>query len=293
MKSIDLFHNFANNVKFEQRKGNISFYDNKFYSYSAIIGLKLDSDTIIINNQNYSVTTSNHQNYLAAATKQYKQLLLTEIQFGSVKNKLKTLTRSYEKAKSKKEQYKTEIYDLFFKFNENIQLLENNEEYLKLFKHSFVFPTESEQTEIKEIFFNFVDANGFHDINFENMKLEIENHKKRVLKEQNKRKKLEISKFYNFETNYISGLEYELIRINKDKQQLETTQGVLIDFEHALKFYDLLLLLIQNKKLKSLENKHFLNYRIIKINSKVIQIGCHNFKLSTLLNTGKELKIIV
>ena len=52
MKSIDLFHNFANSVKFEQKNGNISFYDNKFYSYDTALGLKLDSETIIINNQN-------------------------------------------------------------------------------------------------------------------------------------------------------------------------------------------------------------------------------------------------
>ena len=293
MKNVDIIHDFANNVKFEQKNDNISYYDNTLYSYSAIIGLKLDSKTIVINDTYYSVTTNRHQSILTGATKQYKQLFLTEIQFGSVKNNLKTLILSYEKAKSKKEYYKTEIYNLFLKFNENVQLLECNEEYLKLYKHSFIFPTEQEKAEIEEIFFNFVDSNGFQDINFENMKLEIEKHKKRVLKEQNKRKKLEISKFYYFKIDYVSNLDNELIRINKDKQQVETTQGVVIDFENAVKFYDLLCLMIQNKKLKSLENKHFLNYRIIKINPKEIQIGCHNFLMSTLLNAGKALKSIV
>ena len=81
MKTIfsnsDLVHTFAQQTQQEGRTPNngMFFYNQKIYSYGYhyLLGEFLDSETILINNSGYSVSTGKHISLVSNATRQYKQ----------------------------------------------------------------------------------------------------------------------------------------------------------------------------------------------------------------------------
>ena len=81
----EVVHVFAQQSQSEGRNqsGSIYFRDNKIYSYGShyLLGEFINSETIIINDFGYSVTTSKHISELINATIHYNRFWLTLFSF--------------------------------------------------------------------------------------------------------------------------------------------------------------------------------------------------------------------
>jgi hypothetical protein len=100
-------------------------------------------------------------------------------------------------------------------------------------------------------------------------------------KEQKKKFKEDIKKWFNYETSRLyNGYKYDFLRINENR--IETTQAVQIPLAIGKKLYEL----IRDNKL-SVGDK-VLNYSVNEIGNE-IKIGCHTFKQSYLLKFGAQL----
>jgi hypothetical protein len=85
--SSDVIHLFAQRSQDDARCSNVYFDNrNKIYSYSHhyLLGEFIDNDTIMINDEGYSVTTSKHISEISYATRQYKQFFKSKTDLESV-----------------------------------------------------------------------------------------------------------------------------------------------------------------------------------------------------------------
>lgn len=281
MKNYDLFHEFAQQKKERGVGASCSYLENKVYSYDEIIGLIVpNTQIIIINNQYYSRTTSKHQAKLFNATSHFKQILITQIQ---CENELKELIKKFNNSRKLKESYKSKIFQIVQNFNDTINIIS---EY-KMIKYLKEFSIYDFDYSVNEIFKEFCKNNSIEVIN---VAATLKKYQNKLKRDKIKKQKETINKFMNFDINYINDLEFCLLRFNAKTEKVETTKQVSISKKNCLKLYELLNKLYSSNKLNKLQNKHFLNYTLTKIDKKETVINCHTFQTKYLLEFGKQLK---
>lgn len=268
----DLVHTFAQQSQNEGRTSNncLFFRDNKIYSfgYHYLLGEFLDSNTILINNKGYSVSTAKHINMLISATRQYKQYFTNDVElnlvYDNIKDNFEKLGKAIKPAKY--------IIPIIKKF-------ESLNEFLTLYKKTDDLKSDKFK-EIKKIYSSLKkDEAKF----LEQIKI---SEKKKAAKELKKFNE-DLTKFLNHETNYIytKSIKEDYLRISLDKTQIETTQGVKIDVSEAFTLYRMI------EAGKDIKGYQISNYTVISLNGH-LKIGCHNINVKNMHKVGKELKTI-
>jgi hypothetical protein len=269
----DLVHRFAQQTQTEGRTSNncLFFRDNKIYSfgYHYLLGEFLDSNTILINNKGYSISTAKHINMLRSATTQYKQYFTNDVCLDNVYSQIKTNFDKLGKA-TKPGKYIIPI----------IQNFESLNEFLTLYKK--VNDLKSEKfKEIKKIYSSLKkDESKFLE--------QIKNDEKKKAAKELIKFNEDLVKFQNHETNYIytKSIKEDYLRISLDKTMIETTQGLKVDIREAFTLYRMI---EQGKDIKGIRIS---NYTVISLNGH-LKIGCNNINVKNMHNIGKQLKELV
>lgn len=231
------------------RAGNIFFEGNKIYSYGYhyLMAEFIDSNTILINDKGYSNSTAKHISILAQATRDKKQIYLKHIELNIVLNELESLYKSLMKAR-KPLFYRNSIEFLYSSFmntsNDLGGFYYDTKFYLGFFFVEFGKMTKEDKQKI----------NRLNEIrNLANDYASTETYKRKVAraiilaatKEQREKEKREkqrakqIENFYTYKGSRINYLEYDLLRVSKCGEFVETSQAVRIPLKEAQRYFRL------------------------------------------------------
>jgi len=268
-KSLDVMHVFAQQTQEEGKSSNVFFYGKKLYSYGHhyLLAEFIDNNTVLINDKGYSVTTSKHISQIIGATSQYKQFFKTRTDLELVYNAIKENKKALINAR-KPEKYINNISYLFGGLNEFLD-----------YKKDKTTRKDSRYKEIKAI---FEAVNNFDD----NFKQKLQEEEKKRVAAQKRREAKELKekliKFNEYEINSFRVGEEDYLRLSKDSNFVETSQGVRIQKENAKNLY----LMIKNGI--DIKGKQIENYTITSING-TLKIGCHNINIESVHTIGKLL----
>jgi hypothetical protein len=255
----DCIHMYAQQNQDNGRSSNIFFDKTRIYSYgyhyllAEFIKNDSNEQAILINNRGYSNTTSKHISKVTQATRQYKQFFVTRVDARQVNNQLNDLHSKFIKAK-KPQMYVIEAMNLFQSYNE--------------YKNFTGKTDENFDSQINETILYFsASKESIEQARKEKKAIEIA--------KQNEK----IDSFLNFKSDFIR-LDFDILRMNDNV--IETSQSVKIDLQNAKMFYQLL------KSGNDLTGRHLMHYSVNHYANNVIKIGCHNFKVSYLLDFGQK-----
>jgi len=268
----DLVHAFAQQTQNEGRTSNngMFFYKTKLYSWGHhyLLAEFIGPLTVIINDKGYSNSTSKHIGLTSQATKQFRQLFLSDIDLNFVYNVIINASKKIINARKK------DIYAITIK-----NKYETLKSYLLEFNKENIL-SDAKFTEITEIY-NNINSNFEQYITDAKVRLEKEKEKERLKFET------DLNKFFNYEINYIykNNIVEDFLRLSLDKTKIETTQGVKIDINEAKKLYGL----IENKV--DIKGYKLQNYTVISLNGH-LKIGCHNINVKNMHSIGQLIKTI-
>lgn len=262
----DVFHVYAQRSQEEGRASSVFFYGDKIYSYGShyLLGEFIDDKTIIINNKGYSSSTGKHIGMLISATRQYRQLFMTDIDINLVSHRIKENADKLKAAK-KPEKYVTEIISSF----------ETLESHLKEFKKVNILKGE-EFKEIKKIYSALKKDEGKY---LEQAKARGKKEKEKALKIFNEK----LKKFMSYEVDRLYGnIKEDYLRLSKDGTQVETTQSVKIDVEDARNLY------LMIKAGKDIAGERISHYKVSSLNGHLV-VGCHRINVKNMHEIGAKL----
>ena len=264
----DVIHLFAQQSQSEGRSSNVFFEDKKLYSYGHhyLLAEFLDDNTVFINDDGYSVTTSKHISQASYALRQYKRFFksgsdLETVYYSIINNKNKLANAR------KPEMYIENILSLWGLLNEYINYCK-----LKIKKDKMYI-------EIKKIVSCIEnDADGYKQnlaIYQKNKKIADKKKAKKLLKES-------LKKFFSYEINTfrIPNTD-DYVRISKNSEYVETSQGVKIPIKSAKTLYNLI------KAGKDIKGYEIDYYTVISING-TLKIGCHNINMDNVHEIGEK-----
>jgi archaellum component FlaC len=87
-----------------------------------------------------------------------------------------------------------------------------------------------------------------------------------------------IQKFRNFELMYVYGLPYNLLRYNKEQNEVQTSSGVKISLPVFMRYYNKL----KNNELNKGEKIE--HYTYLGKDDKTVFVGCHTIELKEIEN---------
>jgi hypothetical protein len=272
-----LCHKFNEQSQAEGRASNMFFEGDTIYSYGRhyILGEFLTPDLIVINDVGYSSSTSKHISILTSATRDKTQIFTMRAEPQKVANQIEANFSKLAHAR-KPEKYISEIIYLYEGFVKSCNKL-GGVLHTNRFDGSYsVKPLEEKNVHIdymREIYEGFntkEQAERLAKIKKEDKvarERQREIRKKQAEREQ-QRKAEQVEKFYNYETNYVSGLENELLRLSNCGNYIETSQRAEIPLNEAQRYYKIL------KSGANMRGQKIAQY-ITKSFDEVLQIGCH------------------
>lgn len=236
------------------------------YGYHFCIAKRVDNGTILMTTRGYSNSTAKHINYVERATSHLRKIYCSdpsashEENQGAFLEEIKALLPYLERARKPE------------KWIHKIQIVcERAVKYCEFFRIKM-------NKDLKK----FVDSKDLNKTNEEYL-AELHLRAKRARRAELKKRREQLMKWHNFKTNYAPDLDYQELRLNvENKNRIETTMGVTITYDMGKEFYE---------KLKSGELKvgdHLLYYRVGRIDTKEIRVGCHKFKRQYLLDFGAK-----
>lgn len=244
--------------------GSMYFENNKIYSYGShyLLGEFIDDNTIIINNEGYSVTTSKHISLLTNATRDKRQFFKIETKPELVLSELKNLLKLLSRTRLKADYYTTTINNLF----------ENYFKYVDYKK-----PKKSkEHRQIVKLYNDwFTSTENLLEV----VKEQTKKDKEKKLREVKKK----LKKWRTFETNWLSNQTgKDFLRIDKANNVIETSQGVKIPIEEGKRLLKLI-------DLKQIVGARIDNKYIVNAFNGLLKVGCHNIELKEINNIKKQL----
>lgn len=268
--NYEAIHVFAQRTHPEgcNQSRSVFFEGNKIYSYGYhyLLGEFLDSNTILINDTGYSVSTSKHISILMGATSHYKRYYKTRVNLDYIyRHVFNYLKPKLAKAR-KPQKYTSEIFALWNSLNEYItERKETKTRRLKEYKQLLKF-VDSLQ-----------DDNALESLR-EWAKKEKEKERRRVKKVLSEK----LKKFYDYKIDYfkVNGLDY--LRRSENGQYIETSQGVKIDIDEARRYYSLL------SSGVNMRGERISNF-ITKSFNDLLTIGCHNISKEQINKISKLL----
>lgn len=278
-------HAFNLQEQNEGRAGNIFFKGNKIYSYGYhyLLGEFIEYNnipsTIIINNKGYSNSTSKHINILIQATRDKKQVLLTQIHLDLVLLQLDEMYKKLIKAR-KPLFYRNQIEFLYSAFINEVNFLGGF--YIdNRFNYSFDFVQYSKMNKEQKEKYNRICeirnlANEYASTETYKKKIErakeLEETKEQRAKEKREKQRAEqIENFYSYKGSRINWLEFDLLRLSKCGEYVETSQAVKIPIKEAQRYFKLF------TSGAKLVGEKISQYTTIS-NDNYLKIGCHKIE---------------
>jgi hypothetical protein len=261
----DVIHLFAQQDQNNARCSNVFFEGTKIYSfgYHYLLGEFLDSNTILINDEGYSVTTSKHINIARYATSQHKQFYKTKTNLQIVFNSIKKNKNKLANAR------KPEIY-----INNIKSLYSTLIEYYTYKKQLTKLKSTKEFRYIKKVVDNLE--------NFTDYKEKLKVIQKAIKAKQQKEIKRKLAKFYKYEINSVRVGHKDFLRVSKDGENVETTQGIKVSVSDAKKLYYMIKNNIDIKGYK-------IGYYTVNSINGTLKIGCHNIDINSVHKVGKQI----
>jgi hypothetical protein len=253
--SDETIHIFAQQSQRDGRSSNVFFEGTKIYSYGYhyLLGEFIDKNTIVINDQGFSQTTSKHIWSLKAGTNQYRQFYTMETDLNLVHSQVITLNSKLSTAR-KKELYINPILSLYDRLNEYLQ-------YTK------TITKVSKEKKYKEITKIIDSINNNLDEYLEAIKL-------RQIKEA-KNEAIKIAKnlveFRNHKISHIRS-KFDYLRLSIDKTYVETSQGARIDIQEARILNSLI------SKGKDINGFKLAYHTVIGLTNDILKVGCHSIE---------------
>ena len=261
----EVAHIWANRQQPYGESGNIFFDGKIIYSYGTHFAIAAHyKDIVLFTLRDYSVSTAKHKSIVRSAIHQ-PTIYCYNVQIAFRGKQDKTvhnenieywLKRIEEEYKSMAKARKPEIYAANILSEQ--QQLQTYAEYFKI----RLTKAQREYMAAPE------EVNDLRTLII-----------KRTEEEAAKRAKLlreQIQKFKSFELNRLyQNSEFDVLRYNKEKERVETSQGVHIEKEEAIRAYRFIQAAIQ-KNINS--GGSIAGYRVNTINEKYITIGCHKIK---------------
>lgn len=265
--ALDVMHLFAEKSQNTARCNSVFFEGNKIYSYGHhfILGEFIENNAIILNDSNYSVTTSKHYRQLGNATRQYKQFLKSDI---DAKIVLQTVESNQKKLLTAK---KKELYIL-----PSIAIFEALNEFIEFTKDKTIRKTIEYKT-IKKIVSKLNDAEYI-----EKLAKKAETDKLKADRLKADRLKADIIKFENHEIRTLYNTSEDYVRLSNCSEYVETSQGVKVTVKEAKVLYQLI------ESGKDIKGFKISNYTVISLNG-TLTIGCHKINIQSMHKIGKKL----
>jgi len=277
----EVVHVFAQQTQEEGRNqsGSIYFRDNKIYSYGShyLLGEFINSDTIIINDFGYSVTTSKHICELINATSQYNRFNTSKICIKTVQSEINYNLEKLSKA-NKPEIYISNITKLKSNLTKWVNFCKEN----KIKKRPF---------QIFDYAINKSDYNYKKIVKIANSLLTPEalekikeKGKKDSIKQKAKDKKelkTKLDKFNTYKIDRFKIGQFDYLRLSENKQFVETSQNIRIEKNEAKKLYFAI------KKKVDIRGQKIGYYTINKIDNKSLTVGCHKICIKSVEKIGQ------
>lgn len=287
MNNSELAHNFANKVKSFGKGSNMFYNNDTIYSYGYHFPLAKfvkdanENEIIMLNIRNYSNTTSKHQNHLRNA-------IPTNIKKISCIDPQNTFSANYNNLLYRLNNANNFINKAKKAIKNKMQLISNAKYEINNFNdYVNTFKVDVSKYVVS---FGQIDLNNFYnevskdiDIyeNSEYYKTWLLNAEKREADKiaKNLIKQTEnITKFRNFELMYVYNIPFNLLRLNVEKNQIETSTCVKISVPVFKKYYE------KMKNNTLLFGEKIDHYVYLSKNDVYINIGCHKIELIEIEN---------
>ena len=266
-------HKFNEQSQSEGRAGSIFFYSDIIYSYGYhyVLGQFISPEIIVINDTGYSISTSKHIGILSSATRDKTQIFSMRAEPKRVSEQMYNALAKLAHAR-KPQIYISEIISLYEAFKDSCKLLGGVLKENRLNGAYSVSPIDEPNEYINQIEQIYKGLNT--DEQAEQLAQikanDIRQRKERAEREQ-QRKAEQKQRFYEYYTNYISGLDFDLLRLSKCGEFVETSQRVEIPIQEAQRYYKLL------KSGVNMRGEKISQYTT-KSNENYLQIGCHKIE---------------
>jgi len=273
----EVAHMWANKLQYSARNagGNFYFENNTIFSYGSHFPIAKHIEcngvnAVLFTESSYSNTTAKHIQVTRGACS-HKNIIYCnnpnnshDENFNSWKTTIENIATKLPKAK-KPEIYLYDIGVICDKVN----------------KYASFFGISIPETLIGAM--QITDKNKYAE--YTNKKAEYEKAEKiRIEKKQKKEHAAALKKFRSFETSRLysrNGFDY--LRYNKDSERVETSQGVQVPKDIAIKFYNWLTL-VANKGGCTNCNLKLLSYDITEVTKDSFTIGCHTISMKEAKN---------
>jgi len=276
----DVAHVFAHQSQSEARNSNGSLFFSRqtIYSYghhfsiAKFVENSKGQSTLLFTTRSYSKTTARHVRIVSSATSHI--------------NKIYCYSPD-ESPRSNIEQFEREIKNILSgidkarKPEKYILLAEAIQSRAKIYADFFGL-------KIKEIDKLLKAANsGKYAENLAKERLAKEKREAKAKKESEKQFRESLAKWRAFEQGQIYTREFgrDFLRINKEKNRIETTQGIEIPMQIAKKAYQWI------KETSKCTSCDFmvLDFKVTELTDDYIKIGCHTIYMDEINETAKVL----
>jgi len=298
-----VIHLFAQRTQDEANSSNVFFEEGKriySYGYHYLLGefVEKGGETVLfINDTGYSNTTSKHISTLRWGTRQYKQFFFTEVLPKHVKSKMDELLKKLAKAR-KPEKYISEAEYLYGKYNEFLEWNKGHGKVKKLgaaFRTTIALQDKQAHKEIERLITAIRSSDPSAELdNIEGARKRKKQREtaaaRKAYAERLERERVEnkarfeegLAEFYNHERRYVrvEGYDKDYLRLSKDGEKVETTQGVTVSVKAARVLYALI------QANKDVIGHVIEGYTVISKNG-TLKIGCHNIDMDSVHKVGK------
>ena len=279
----EVVHVFAQQTQSEGRSQSRSIYfkENRIYSYGShyLLGEFINSDTIIINDFGYSVTTSKHISELINATNQYNQFFTSSIDVKHVQTEIDYNLKKLSKA-NKPEIYISNITKLESNLSKWVEYCKENKIKKEHFsKYNFVVnKSDYKYKKIVKISNSLLTPDALEKIKAKGKKEAINQ------KAKDKRElKTKLDKFNSYKIDRFKIGEFDYLRLSENKQFVETSQNIRIEKSDAQRLYFAI------KKKIDIKGQKIGYYTINKIDNKALTVGCHKICIKSVKKVGQLL----
>ena len=265
----EVIHVFAQQSQSEGRNQSrsIYFYDNKIYSYGShyLLGEFINSETIIINDFGYSVTTSKHINELIYATSQYNQFFTSSIDIKYIQTEINAFLKCLINAR-KPEMYISNITKLESNLTKWVDYCKENKiKKEHFYRYNYIVnKSDYKYKKIVKIANSLLTPKAIEKIKAKGKKDAIKQ------KAKDKRElKTKIDKFNAYKIDRFKIGEFDYLRLSENNQFVETSQNIRIEKNEAKKLYFAI------KKKIDIRGQKIGYYTINKIDNNALTVGCH------------------
>lgn len=279
----EVVHVFAQQTQSEGRNqsGSIYFRENKIYSYGShyLLGEFINSNTIIINDFGYSVTTSKHIQELKNATSHYNRFYTSSIDIKHVQTEIDYNLKKLSKA-NKPEIYISNITKLESNLSRWVDYCKENKVKKEHFsKYNFIVKKSNyKYKKIVKIANSLLTREALEKIKAKG--------KKEAIKQKAKDKKelkIKLDKFNAYKIDRFKIGKFDYLRLSQNGKFVETSQNIRIEKSDAERLY------FSIKNNFNIIGNKIGYYTINKIDNKALTVGCHKICIKSVNKVGKLL----